>query len=66
MFGDLTAGAAIAGQRLTVGVRNFTDRADRPARVSVDDAGHSFAGSLPASFQAKPGTGGPSAAFQGV
>lgn len=50
IVGDLMAGAAFAGQRLTVGIRNFTDRAYQPALASVPDPGISFVGSLSTSF----------------
>lgn len=51
IVGDLLAGARLpTGQRLLVGVRNFTDRAYRPALASVKDPGPSFFGSLSTDF----------------
>ncbi|MEO5618551.1 MAG: TonB-dependent receptor [Candidatus Eisenbacteria bacterium] len=50
IVGDLMAGAILSGHRLTLGVRNFTDRAYRPALASVEDPGLSFVGSLSTSF----------------
>src|SRR5262249_25294935 len=43
IVGDVYAGAAFPwGQRLMLGVRNFTDRPYRPALASVDDPGINF------------------------
>ncbi len=51
IVGDVYAGAAFPwGQRLMLGVRNFTDRAYRPALASVDDPGINFVGQLTTSF----------------
>jgi hypothetical protein len=46
----LFAGAAFGSQRVTVGIRNFTDREYQPALASIEDPGISFVGSLSASF----------------
>lgn len=50
IVGDLMAGASLGSQRLTVGIRNFTDRAYQPALASVEEPGISFVGSLSTSF----------------
>ena len=51
IVGDLMAGARLhAGQRVVLGVRNFTDRRYRPANASVEDPGLSFVGSLSTDF----------------
>ncbi len=50
IVGDLTAGLALSGHRLALGIRNFTDRAYRPALSSVEDPGLSFVGSLSTRF----------------
>jgi outer membrane receptor protein involved in Fe transport len=51
IVGDLTAGTKLpTGQRLVLGVRNFTNRLYQPALASVEDPGISFVGSLTTSF----------------
>jgi outer membrane receptor protein involved in Fe transport len=51
IVGDVFAGARFGtGQRIVVGVRNFTDTPYRQALASVDDPGISFVGSLSTSF----------------
>jgi hemoglobin/transferrin/lactoferrin receptor protein len=50
LVGDLMTGATLGGYRLNLGVRNFTDRAYRPALSSLDDPGLSFVGSLTTQF----------------
>lgn len=50
VVGDIFAGAAFGAHRLTVGIKNFTNRDYRPALASVEDPGISFVGSLSATF----------------
>jgi cytochrome c-type biogenesis protein CcmF len=51
IVGDLLAGVRITeGQRLQIGVRNFTDNSYRQALASVDDPGISVFGSLSTDF----------------
>jgi hemoglobin/transferrin/lactoferrin receptor protein len=50
IVGDVMAGARFGGQRLLVGVRNFTDTPFQQALGSLEEPGVSFVGSISADF----------------